>query len=197
MSPAPAQWFTSAAARARSQLSYRAIALKAWSIVSATVENFIQNNDLLRAAALTYTVALSIVPILALAFSALHGLGMDQRLRPLIERYLALGSANTANQLMSYVSNVNAAALGTAGIEDKEGLAKAVDVGVKGRLARDAGEPVPATWLAALAAQAFDMPEVRFARSGDVDIAYQVFGEGPIDLVFAGGILTHLEVYWE
>jgi membrane protein len=115
MSLAPLQWFTEATARARSQLNYRAVALKAWSIISATVENFIENNDLLRAAALTYTVALSIVPILALAFSALHGLGMDQQLRPLIERYLALGSSGTTTQLMNYVSNVNAAALGTAG----------------------------------------------------------------------------------
>jgi membrane protein len=115
MNPAPAQWFSSQSARARSNLTYRAVALRAWGIISATVENFIQNNDLLRAAALTYTVALSIVPILALAFSALHGLGMDQQLRPLIERYLALGSSTTSDQLMSYVSNVNAAALGTAG----------------------------------------------------------------------------------
>jgi membrane protein len=115
MNPAPAQWFSSQSARARSNLTYRAVALRAWGIISATVEYFIQNNDLLRAAALTYTVALSIVPILALAFSALHGLGMDQQLRPLIERYLALGSSTTSDQLMSYVSNVNAAALGTAG----------------------------------------------------------------------------------
>jgi class 3 adenylate cyclase len=28
------------------------------------------------------------------------------------------------------------------------------------------------------------VPEVRYARSGDVSIAYQVLGEGPIDLVF-------------
>ncbi len=40
------------------------------------------------------------------------------------------------------------------------------------------------------------VPEVRFARSGDVDVAYQVVGSGPIDLVFAGGTFTHLEMYW-
>ena len=43
------------------------------------VEDFLGNNDLLRAAALTYTVALSIVPILALGFSALKGLGGADR----------------------------------------------------------------------------------------------------------------------
>ncbi len=39
--------------------------------------------------------------------------------------------------------------------------------------------------------------DVRFARSGDVDIAYRVVGDGPIDLVYVAGSVTHLEVYWE
>jgi class 3 adenylate cyclase len=39
--------------------------------------------------------------------------------------------------------------------------------------------------------------EVRFARSGGVDIAYRVVGEGPVDLVYVQGSLTHLEVNWE
>jgi pimeloyl-ACP methyl ester carboxylesterase len=41
------------------------------------------------------------------------------------------------------------------------------------------------------------LPEVRYARSGDVHIAYQVLGEGEIDLVFVMGWLTNLETYWE
>ena len=41
------------------------------------------------------------------------------------------------------------------------------------------------------------MSEVRFARSGEVDIAYRVVGDGPVDLVYAQGFITHLEVYWE
>jgi pimeloyl-ACP methyl ester carboxylesterase len=39
--------------------------------------------------------------------------------------------------------------------------------------------------------------EVRFARSGNVDIAYRVVGDGPVDLVYAQGAYTHLEIYWE
>jgi class 3 adenylate cyclase len=39
--------------------------------------------------------------------------------------------------------------------------------------------------------------EVRFARSGDVDIAYRAVGDGPVDLVYALGAYTHLEVFWE
>ena len=41
------------------------------------------------------------------------------------------------------------------------------------------------------------MTEVSFARSGDVNIAYRVVGDGPIDLVYVQGAFTHLDVYWE
>jgi pimeloyl-ACP methyl ester carboxylesterase len=41
------------------------------------------------------------------------------------------------------------------------------------------------------------LPEVRYARSGDVHVAYQVLGEGEVDLVFVMGWLTNLETYWE
>jgi class 3 adenylate cyclase len=39
--------------------------------------------------------------------------------------------------------------------------------------------------------------EVRYARSGDVNIAYQVLGEGPIDLVLVSGFVSHLELDWD
>jgi class 3 adenylate cyclase/pimeloyl-ACP methyl ester carboxylesterase len=40
--------------------------------------------------------------------------------------------------------------------------------------------------------------EVRYARaSGDVDIAYTVFGDGPFDLVVTMGFVTHLDLEWE
>jgi class 3 adenylate cyclase len=39
--------------------------------------------------------------------------------------------------------------------------------------------------------------EVRFARSGDIDVAYRVVGDGPVDLVYAQGAYTHLEIEWE
>jgi class 3 adenylate cyclase len=37
----------------------------------------------------------------------------------------------------------------------------------------------------------------RYARSGDASIAYQVLGEGPIDLVVVNGPASHLELMWE
>jgi pimeloyl-ACP methyl ester carboxylesterase len=41
------------------------------------------------------------------------------------------------------------------------------------------------------------IPQVRFARSGEVDIAYQVVGSGPIDLVFVEGFMSHRQINWE
>jgi pimeloyl-ACP methyl ester carboxylesterase len=39
-------------------------------------------------------------------------------------------------------------------------------------------------------------PETRYARSGDVSIAYQVVGEGPLDLIFVSGWVSHLDAFW-
>ena len=41
------------------------------------------------------------------------------------------------------------------------------------------------------------LPQIRYARSGDVEIAYTSVGAGPVDLVLVWGWLTNLEVYWE
>jgi len=40
-------------------------------------------------------------------------------------------------------------------------------------------------------------PETRYAKSGDVHIAYQVVGDGPVDLVFVPGWITHVELSWD
>jgi pimeloyl-ACP methyl ester carboxylesterase/DNA-binding winged helix-turn-helix (wHTH) protein len=39
--------------------------------------------------------------------------------------------------------------------------------------------------------------ETRYAHSGDVNIAYQIVGDGPIDLVFVMGWVSHLDYFWE
>ena len=40
-------------------------------------------------------------------------------------------------------------------------------------------------------------PKTRYARSGDVNIAYQIAGEGPIDLVYVPGWVSNIETAWE
>ena len=39
--------------------------------------------------------------------------------------------------------------------------------------------------------------DVSYAKSGDVHIAYRVFGDGPRDLVLIPGTLSHAEIFWE
>jgi class 3 adenylate cyclase len=42
-----------------------------------------------------------------------------------------------------------------------------------------------------------DGPVTRYAKSGEFDIAYQVLGDGPVDLVFVPGWISHLDLQWE
>jgi class 3 adenylate cyclase len=42
-----------------------------------------------------------------------------------------------------------------------------------------------------------DIPETKFTQSGDVTIAYQVIGSGPMDLVLIPGFVSHVEHAWE
>jgi len=42
-----------------------------------------------------------------------------------------------------------------------------------------------------------EMPETRYAHSGDVAIAYQVLGEGPFDVVLTPGAVSHVELVWD
>src|SRR5438128_11297586 len=40
-------------------------------------------------------------------------------------------------------------------------------------------------------------PKTQYTRSGDLHIAYQVVGEGPLDLVYVPGWVSHVELAWE
>jgi class 3 adenylate cyclase len=42
-----------------------------------------------------------------------------------------------------------------------------------------------------------ERPETRYVKSGDLHIAYQVSGDGPIDLVYVPGFMSHVEHQWE
>lgn len=41
------------------------------------------------------------------------------------------------------------------------------------------------------------IPETRYTQSGEVSIAYQVLGDGPLDFVMVPGFVSHLEQSWE
>jgi class 3 adenylate cyclase len=42
-----------------------------------------------------------------------------------------------------------------------------------------------------------NLPKTKYARSGDVRIAYQITGEGAFDMVWAPGTMSHLDLDWE
>jgi pimeloyl-ACP methyl ester carboxylesterase len=42
-----------------------------------------------------------------------------------------------------------------------------------------------------------EAPETRYVAMGDADVAYQVVGDGPLDLLYCYGLGSHVEVYWD
>ena len=40
------------------------------------------------------------------------------------------------------------------------------------------------------------MPDTAYARCGDLSLAYQVFGDGEVDVVLAGSFVSHIELMW-
>ena len=40
------------------------------------------------------------------------------------------------------------------------------------------------------------VPETSYASCGDLSLAYQVFGDGPVELVFVGPFVSHIELAW-
>lgn len=60
-----------------------------------------------------------------------------------------------------------------------------------------AGWPVIAGEVASWGLTVRDRPDARYAHNGDVAIAYQVFGQGPVDLVCIPGFISNLYWNWE
>jgi class 3 adenylate cyclase len=48
-----------------------------------------------------------------------------------------------------------------------------------------------------MACAQFAAPETKYTSSGDVSIAYQVMGDGPVDLIMVPGLLSHIEFFHE
>ena len=64
------------------------------------------------------------------------------------------------------------------------------------RLAREAIRRRAVVFSDSAQASTSELPEVRYVRSGDVNIAYQIIGDGPVDLVFVPGFISNLESAW-
>ena len=46
------------------------------------------------------------------------------------------------------------------------------------------------------AVRSMPWPETSYASCGDLSLAYQVFGDGPVELVFVGPFVSHVELFW-
>jgi DNA-binding winged helix-turn-helix (wHTH) protein len=75
--------------------------------------------------------------------------------------------------------------------EASDGLPAAVGGDIQGC---DAPPVVPTS---SRGAKPETMPRTRYTRSGEVNIAYQVLGDGPFDVVYVPGWITHLEYGWQ
>jgi membrane protein len=95
---------------------WRLFLLRQAQIVSLVTRDFFTDHCLLRASALTYSTLLSIVPLLALMFALLKGLGVHNVLEPLLLERLAIGSEQIITAIIRYINNTNVGQLGVVGM---------------------------------------------------------------------------------
>lgn len=101
---------------AADQRWWRRFILNQGQILTLVVRGFIADGCMLRASALTFTTLLSLVPLLALMFSVLKGLGVQNELEPLLFDQLAVGGNTAVTKIIEYINNTNVARLGTYGL---------------------------------------------------------------------------------
>ena len=95
------------------------IPLRLARIVVALIGDFRDGEITLRAMSLVYTTLVSLVPLLALAFSLLKAFGADNALRPTLARFLAPlgpGSGAIVDKIVDFVANVQVGVLGAIGV---------------------------------------------------------------------------------
>lgn len=77
---------------------------------------FHSDRGFLRASALTYTTLLSIVPLFALMFAVLKGLGVQRRLESVLLEHLTAGNQEVANRIIEYIDKTKVGSLGALGL---------------------------------------------------------------------------------
>lgn len=87
---------------------------KVWRLVVATCRRFYDDHCFMRASALAYASLLSLVPLLAVMFSVLKGLGVQRRLEPLLLARFSLHPETTAT-ILGYIDRTNFRTLGAFG----------------------------------------------------------------------------------
>lgn len=95
--------------------SQSSIASRILSFPLAAGKRFYADNCLLHASALAYASLLSMVPLFAVMFAVLKGLGVQRRLEPILLSRLALDQ-EVVNQIIGYIDRTNVGTLGALGV---------------------------------------------------------------------------------
>jgi membrane protein len=84
--------------------------------LSRILRDFLDDRCLLRASALSFNTILSLVPLFALAFAVLKGLGVHTALESFVIRRLTAGSQEIAGRIIAYIDNTKMGSLGAVGL---------------------------------------------------------------------------------
>lgn len=94
-------------------------ARRCWLVVCQyfliVVRNSWRNQAFSRASALAFTSLLALVPLLAILFSILKGLGVQNQVAPFLLGQLSAGSQEVAAKIINYIDNTNMTSLGGVG----------------------------------------------------------------------------------
>ena len=82
----------------------------------AAVVAFVRHQCIQKAAALTFSTLLALVPLLAIMFALLKGLGAHNKIEPLLLKHLTVGSEEVVTTIISYINNTNVGSLGSVGL---------------------------------------------------------------------------------
>lgn len=105
--------------RSRSEQPVRQAAAKVVAVALAVGRDLADGPMMLHASSLVYTTLLSIVPLMALAFSILKGFGVHNQVAPLLKELLSpLGpdAAEITKNVVSFVDNMHVGVLGASGL---------------------------------------------------------------------------------
>ena len=93
----------------------RLFCYQALRVIFLTISGLRDQLILLRASALSYSTLLAIVPLLAIAFSMLKGLGVHSQIEHLLVNYLTAEQEAVSKKIIEYISNTDFKALGAFG----------------------------------------------------------------------------------
>lgn len=94
---------------------FRLFCYQALRVILLTVSGLRDQLVFLRASALCYSTLLAIVPLLAVAFSMLKGLGVHSQIEHLLVNYLTAEQEEVSKKIIEYISNTDFKALGAFG----------------------------------------------------------------------------------